>query len=67
MKLSHLLCTACIGLSLAACGTDKETIVRERPAQPVVVETSSPNSGMNPSSVESTCKHGYDNSSHSCY
>ena len=48
-------------LSLSACGGDDHTtVIHDRPV--VVNSTSS-----TPSSVESDCKHGYDNSTHSCY
>lgn len=50
-------------LSLSACGSDdKTTVIHDRP-----VIVNSPSSSSTPSSVESNCKHGYDNDSHSCY
>jgi hypothetical protein len=50
-------------LSLSACGgDDKTTVIHDRP----VVVNSTP-SGSVPSDVENSCRHGYDNSSHSCY
>jgi hypothetical protein len=48
-------------LSLSACGSDETTIVHDRP---IIVN---PASTSTPSDVESNCRHGYDNSSHSCY
>lgn len=58
-----LLACALLMLPLTGCGgTDKETttVVHDRP---IIVEKS----GSTPSDVEANCRHGYDNSSHSCY
>ncbi len=54
-----------LALSLTACGSDEKTttVYHDRP---VVVQQ--PVAGtMTPSDVESSCAHGYDNSSHRCY
>ena len=58
--IANLACMATASVLLTACGgTDKETtIVHDRP---VIVQPATS------SSVESNCKHGYDNDSHSCY
>ena len=50
-------------MTLTACGgDDKTTIVHDRP-----VIVNAPASSSTPSDVESNCRHGYDNSTHSCY
>ena len=53
-------CLMVLIMTLSACGgtdTKETTVVHDRP---VIVAPASP-------SVESTCDHGYDNRSHSCY
>ena len=64
--MKHTLITTglmALTLSLGACGGDDHTtVVHDRP---VIVNT--PASSSTPSSVESNCRHGYDNDTHSCY
>jgi hypothetical protein len=73
--IRYTLGIAVICASLAACSSEKETVVREQPIvqervvhdrTPVIVQ-SAPSAGMSSSSVEANCAHGYDNSTHSCY
>ena len=51
--------TACfIMLTLAACGCDCDK-------RPIIVQSAAPDTV--PSVIESHCKHGYDDQTHSCY
>ena len=62
MKQTILTATLlALTLSVSACGSDSTTVVHDRP---IIVN---PATSSTPSDVENNCRHGYDNSTHSCY
>lgn len=63
MKPIALFCLSGLLPLLAACGSDeKTTVIHDRP-----VIVNAPSATVPSGSVEDSCKHGYDNSSHGCY
>ena len=61
--LTTLAAITLLTTTLTACGgTDEKTVYHERT---VVVPQAVP--GANPSDVENSCAHGYDNATHRCY